>query len=889
MHAAQERTSFIGRRREILALSKELKAGARLLTLSGPSGMGKTRVARRLMTELAFHFEPLGGIRFCSLVGCQTLSDLETAIATSLGEHREHPSTSNPGAQGWGSPSSRRGPGLLILDNLDAFTRVAEPILDDLLERFEDLQILVTSLEPMGTSEEVCFELEPLEIPDAVSLYRDRVRRAWAGRVGAEDEEQVVEELVGRLDRIPLAIELAAARVRVLPPRAILSQMSTRFELLRSDRPGRHGSLYQALSISWDLLGPEEQRALAQTSVFVGGFNLEAARAILGDREGAADVVELLEGLRRQALLQLVGDPEPRFLSYESVRDFAAIQLRKMDIEEETQRRHVSFFLERGEGHVSKMNGPEAPASIRWLGVERENLLAAYRRSRRLDPKASERLGFALASVLAHLDPSPSELEIVESVVASTREAVAPLPRIRALRARSGAMVRHGKPAEARADLHEALELASGCGERLQAGYALAELGPLRVRAGEVELAMAEQERALRVAREEGDPKLEALVLYMMGSIEESRSDFRKACEFMEQSLAIARRQGDLRAEEAALYSLGVIFSDMSRFREARQAMQDAREKNRILGNRSMDAYVLLNLGGLELTAGFPDEAERYTLEALRSPDAPQHPRFEAQAMLNLGLVAFSRSNLHLAEQRLLQALARLQEIGDSTHRARMLPLLASAEALLGRSGEANHSLREARAFFEELDDRSSLEAVDFFGGFIELAQARRFFSEGEETKARSLVERIRSRLAAAMGSQDAVPFLAFGRRLLEGMILEATAPAQRPVPSERLTVASDGSWFQLGAEERVKLGKRETLKQILLALAKQRVGAPGVGFTIHETFEIGWPGEEINPVSARRRVYTAVWTLRSLGLASAILFDADRYLIDSSVPVVIS
>src|SRR5690606_7741644 len=145
---------------------------------------------------------------------------------------------------------------------------------------------------------------------DAVGLYLERAHRASAGAL-AEGERAAVDELVRRLDKIPLAIELAAARVRLFPPRALVSRLGERFELLRSDPPGRQSSLLEALRLTWDLLAKQEQVLLARASVFEGGFDYDAAAAVLGADSSRGEVLDLLDGLRSKALLQPADPPLP--------------------------------------------------------------------------------------------------------------------------------------------------------------------------------------------------------------------------------------------------------------------------------------------------------------------------------------------------------------------------------------------------------------------------------------------------------------------------------------------------------------------------------------------------------------------------------------------------
>lgn len=245
----------------------------------------------------------------------------------------------------------RQGKLLLVLDNAEYVVREAAPVIEAWLAECPKLQILATSLEPLGLPGETRMTLGPLSPEDAVALYLDRARRA-GGRLSMD--RIAIEALVEKLDRIPLAIELAAARAHVLPPSQFLSRIGQRFQLLQGGRPGRHGSLEQAIACSWELLREDEKVAVAQISVFMGGFTLDAAEAVLDCGPHAPPVLEILASLVSMGLLAHDGGAPPRFAPYESLREYAHERLIEMGQVEATIRRHAKHYLQLGEAQAER-------------------------------------------------------------------------------------------------------------------------------------------------------------------------------------------------------------------------------------------------------------------------------------------------------------------------------------------------------------------------------------------------------------------------------------------------------------------------------------------------------------------------------------------------------
>ncbi len=874
--APPDRTPFIGRRSEFAALLAEIEGDARLLTIIGPSGMGKTRLSRQVLAaETADHFRAAGGAWFCEVEACRTEADLQMAVARTLGiSQQQGPLLARAIAN--------RGPTLLVLDNLDEVARQASSILGEWVDSCPELQILVTSIVPSGMEGEICFELGPLDANDAIALYLETARRAWADREFGDADTLAVEELVGRLDRIPLAIELAAARVRVLPPRALLDRIGERFELLQTSRPGRHGSLLRALSLTWELLSDREQRLLAHTSIFVGGFSLDAAIAVLGEGESANVVVELLDGLRAKALIQLDASAPSRFSLYESVREFAGLQLQKSGDEERAFRRHADHFSSHGARHADEFEGRNPLPAIRWLKAERENLLAAHHRMFDLDPLISTRAGLALLVVLELDGLSVSESGLLDSIVRAARAAGDPTQLLSALGRRATAFRRHGRLDDARAEVDGALALAVASSARLLQGHLLVESAAIGLMTGEIARAVSELEAAILLGHDEGDVLIEGSALRLLGVAEEMRGSLEESFRYCERALALFRSTGLPRYESQALIDLGTALARQTRFREARQAYQEALPILQRLESVGAEADLLVNLGGIEMAAGRLDEAERLTVSGLEQERRLGQRTFEAVALGNLGIIYLERGEPSLAEPSLLEAISIFDGWGETRNLAELLTFLAVSQSMQGRLEEARTNFADARELFEKDGNRSGLDTWELLRAFLDLAEAR---APGAEASA--LEARARARLQAASSSgKTMTDGRIVGVRLLEKELSRSASSPREPRPS--LVVGPDADWFVLCGPERIDLRRRTALRRILLSLARQRRDAPGAGMSQQELFECGWVGEKALAESAALRVYNAIRTLRSLGLSAALLRHDSGYLLDPELPLIL-
>jgi predicted ATPase/class 3 adenylate cyclase len=675
----REWDTFVGRTSDLRALSEMLDGGAGLVTVIGIGGTGKTRLVTHFGWSTLGQFP--GGTWFCDLSEARGVEGIVSAVATALDVPL---GKEDPVAQ-LGHAIAGRGDCLMILDNFEQVARHAAETVLPWVNRAKDARFVVTSREVLGLPGEHALALAPLPREDGVTLFHRRARQAKADFVPRPTDDEAISQLVTLLDGLPLAIELAAARVRMMPPATILQRMRERFRLLTSTgaRHTRHATLRAALDWSWDLLSPDEQQALAQLSVFEGGLTLEAAEAVLSLGElWPMDAVQALvdKSLVRRAT-------EERFDLLVSVQEYGSEKLDGFGGRAEAEVRHGEHFASFGsEEAVEGLYGHNGLQRRRSLAADLDNLTAACRRAiARGDGATAASTCRAAVEVLVLKGPFAAGLALARAVLEVPQ--LGPGERMGALvQAGRTAMV-SGQMNEARARYEEALGLARDRGDRRCESQCLGALGSLVRDQGRMDEARAWTGQALALARALGDRRGERMWLGDLGMLDHMQGNLDEARASYERALAIARERGDRRNEGFWLSNLGLLDKELGRTEEARAHLEQALALSREIGDRRGESGRLSNLGLLHAQLGQSDEARGHHEVALAIAREIGDRRNEGINLGNLGTRHLEDGRLDAAGPALREALAIHRDVGFRYGQAYWLSGLARLEALVGSPG----------------------------------------------------------------------------------------------------------------------------------------------------------------------------------------------------------
>jgi predicted ATPase/class 3 adenylate cyclase len=601
------RTSFVGRQREV-AMVKELLRGPGVLTLTGAGGTGKTRLALRAARELLEDY--LDGV---FLVELEPITDprlVPSTIAASVGVRAEGSRRVLDSLK----DHLRDREVLLVLDNFEQVIGSA-PLVADLLAVSPRLRILVTSREPLHITGEQELPVPPLTLPDtreplgpegvsrseAAALFVQRATAVDPAFRLTEGNAPAVAELCLRLDGLPLAIELAASRVKLLSPRAILDRLEHRLELLTGgpvDVPARQRTLRGAIGWSHDLLDDAERRLFRRLSVFAGGWTLGAAEAVADPAaELGGDVLDLLVSLVDKSLVTRVASvsDEVRFGMLETIRQFGIDQLG--DEAEPTQHQHAAHFLETAEAAEPNLRGPEQKRWLDQLEVEHDNLRAALRWA--IDAGQAV-IGLRLVGALWrfwHLHGHLSEgrrwaQEVLALPTASGRTA----ERAKALTALGGLAYWQGDVAATRRAYEEALAIDRELGDRSAEAEGLYNLAYVLWFEEDLPGAVAMWEESLATFEELGSARGVADVLWVQGVTARLEGDLPRSRALAEKSLQLHRQAGDLFGVTDALRNLGRTALAQGDLDTAAASFLEALDNDEVVGNRTGMAIVLDNL-----------------------------------------------------------------------------------------------------------------------------------------------------------------------------------------------------------------------------------------------------------------------------------------------------
>ena len=581
-------TGLVGRDAELDAVSALLREH-RLVTILGPGGVGKTRLALELAHRLSGEFRD--GARFVALAAIDEPDRLDAELAQAVDDG-----------------GTER---LLVLDNFEQLVDAAAAV-GDLLARAAGVTVLVTSQAALRLRGEHEVALAPLTGAPAVELFVARAR-------DADPDDPAVAELCARLDGLPLAIELAAARTRLLSPAAILERLGGRLDLLTGgarDAPARQRTLRAAIEWSHDLLSAAEQAVFARLAVFAGGWSVEAAEAVLGD------VLDELEGLVDRSLVVRSG---ARFGMLESIHAFARERL----ADDAVRARHAAWALELAEAAEAALERPDAADWLRRLDVEHENLVAAAEWACAAgDAETAQRLCGALWRFwIARGAVAEGRRLLAAALAAGTASAAASARAENAAGVLAGAA---GDHEAAGAAFARALAYARDAGDRAREARVTTNLGVLHVFAEDYARAQEQYEAAEVIWRELGDVRGLSVVTQNLAIVHEGRGDLDSAATLLDESLALAREAGEPVHLASTLHVLGSLVARRGDDARALPLVRESLELSHAAGEGVDTAECLETLAGIAARGGDPltgatllgaADAYRETTGAVRQPD----------------------------------------------------------------------------------------------------------------------------------------------------------------------------------------------------------------------------------------------------------------------------
>jgi len=818
-------TKLVGRSDVVSKLADQLRAeGTPILTISGPAGVGKTRVAVAA-AEAATNAFP-GGVVYVNLASARSLADVCRATAAVLGLGDD---SAQLGVRIAHALSGVKDRALILLDNCESCAEPVTRCIQEWRSRAPQLSVLMTTRLPAEVPGQQLLPVGPLQVArlegrtvagvesamriPSVALFEQRAREADASFKFRDEDAPTVAEICARLDGLPLAIELAASRVTVLSPRQILERLGQRFELLGGDNRFERGTLSEALAWSWDLLDKPEQKALMMLSLLPDGFQLEVATPML-DGIGGKTPEDLIAGLMKYSLAwfdrpdSLRG--ERRFRLYESVRAFAQTRLAESGSEAAARQRFEKSLLDYTLRWWRKDTHEGSPEGRRRIKLEVPALTVLAETTRNPESRAwatiivapllfsggdENRAMTLLRASLDGLMPGSDEWHWVHIIDGQLRLDAAPesvaeamldikaegLARFVALMTRVNALHKMGKIAEAIQVVGVAAAIPGLA--PIRGAQVRDRMGAFLSSTGHNDEARAHVEAAVRIAREQGDTLAEGRYMHNLGWVLMRMGKAQEALECHEQSLKLARLEDDIGLELMSMGSSALELNLLGRGQEAIERMQKALLLARKHGRTALEASHLTTLCRIYHEQGHTRDALK---AAVKSRDLAREigaRHTEAVAEANIAAMRQELGEEAGALEALEKSYAMLTSLNDS--RA-ALSTLGNIGVTHCRTWERTRNQRDFQKAFDTLTrattERRTMGYDPMLDCEIELAKLQIHINRRDD--ARKLLT-VTLEAAAQRGDEAGLRIARQAEELIDS--IRPAAPMNTPVPQHSI------------------------------------------------------------------------------------------------------
>ncbi len=735
-------TSFIGREKEMKFVKDELKNN-RLLTLTGTGGAGKTRFALQTAADVIDEFE--NGVWFVDLSALKDIALLSTTMMNAIGIKEESKKTSDETLVDYLKDKET----LIILDNCEQLINACALLTEKLLSSCPKLKIISTSRESMNCSGEFTYRIPPLTHPDSnqnntpeeltqyesVRLFIERALSVNPNFRVTNENAPALAEVCLKLDGIPLALELAAARTKVLSIEKIHERLDDRFNLLtggkRTALP-RQQTLRALIDWSYDLLSENEKILWSRLSVFNGGWTLEAAEEVCSDDTiDKNEILDLLSQLTEKSVI-IYDHSKNRYRILESLKQYG---IEKLSGGKEIFLQHLNYFLKLSEKAKPELIGENTKFWMHIIEADHNNFLSAIEWSVNNENKETGAvISNALGSFWSRMGQYSTGIRLIEIILESSGS-LSKLLKGDILNWIGNFRISLGDNEQAKKYLEESLDLNKEIGDKRGIAESMLRLGNVTNSLGEFELAKNYYEDSQDNYKEIGSKSGIAATTLSLGNIALNQGDYGLAKKYNEESLSIFKEIGHKYGIAISINNLGDVSLFQGDYELAKKYLKESLQLLKEIGNKKGMAFSINTLGNIVLNQGDYELAKKYYEESLVIFKEIGHKHGIALSILSLGMVVFNQGYSEQAKKYYEESLDIRKEIGDKNGIAESIKNVGNVAYAQGDYQQANKYYKESLDIYKEIGSKNGIaNSINSLGNIAfckrDFGQANKYYKE---------------------------------------------------------------------------------------------------------------------------------------------------------------